>query len=167
MSKIKINPGLASIILVACIFSGWSTLLTVSVLMLLFCEIDEKVKSVMTKVISFLVAVTLISLGWSILSDGVDLIFSIITRFVAIINSYLDFTNQISLVKFNSYFVTPLTTLISIVGSIISFLVTASKFIFIFVILTNKKFKENFISKKINLVINKVIEYVNGLNQAN
>ena len=165
MSKIKLNTGLASIILVACLFSGWSTLLLVSVLMLLLCEIDEKVKTVMTRVISFFIAITLISLGWAILSDGVDLIFSIITKFVGIINSYLDFTKQISLFKFNNYFMTPLTSLISIIGSIISFLITASKFIFIFVILTNKKFKENFISKKVNLVVNKVNEYINNMNE--
>ena len=165
MSKMKINTGLASIILVASLFAGWQTVLLIAILMLLFCEINENVKSVMTKVLSFLVAITLISLGWSILSDGVDLIFSIITRFVGIINSYLDFTKQISFIKFNNYFATPLTSLISIVGSIISFLITASKFIFIFVILTNKKFKENFISKKVNLVINKVTDYINDLNE--
>jgi len=165
MSKIKINTGLASIILVAGLFSGWSTLLLVSVLMLLFCEMDEKVKDVMVKVITFLVAITLISLGWTVLTEGVNLIFSTITRFVGIINSYLDFTKQISLIKFNNYFATPLTSLITIAGSILSFLITASKFIFIFVILTNKKFKENFISKKLNLVVNKVVEYVNNLNE--
>ena len=35
-NKIKINPGLAGIILLACLFAGWQTLLLVVILMLLF-----------------------------------------------------------------------------------------------------------------------------------
>ena len=38
MNKFKISSGLAAVVLLVSLFAGWSTLLLVTVLMLLFCE---------------------------------------------------------------------------------------------------------------------------------
>lgn len=70
-NKIKINPGLASIVLVGAFFAGWQTLLTVIVFMFAFCEVDESAKNVAIKVVTFLVGITVVSVLWNILVDGV------------------------------------------------------------------------------------------------
>ena len=163
MSKVKLNPGLGAVILLACLFSGWQTLLIVSVLMLLFCEMDEKVRSMMTRVISFFVVITLISMGWAVITDVFDLLFSTIEKFVSILNCYSD--NPATLIKFNRYFVTPIETLLSLVGGIVSFGVTVSKFLFIIYVLVDKKANDNFISKKINMLISKVVNFIHPVNE--
>ena len=60
MNKLKINNSLAAIILVAALFAGWQTMLLVVLLMLIFCELDDKIKNLATTVIAFLVGLTLI-----------------------------------------------------------------------------------------------------------
>lgn len=162
MNKVKLNSGLGAMVLVACLFAGWQTLLIVSILMLLFCEMDEKISSIMTRVISFLIVITLISLGWSVITEVFDLLFSTIEKFVSLINCYAD--TPTTLIKFNRYFATPVETLISLVGSFVSFGITISKFIFIVFVLMGKQAKDNFISKKVKLFISKVSNFVNTTN---
>ena len=160
MNKIKLNPGLTSIILVASLFSGWSTLLIVSILILLFGEMDEKVKNIMIRTISFFVVITLISIGWSVVTGTFSLLISTIEDFVAIINSYS--SNPITLYKFTKYFVTPVNTLFDMIGNIISFGITVSKFLFVIFVIVNKKSKDNFITKKVNGLISKVVTFINA-----
>ena len=47
MNKLKINNGLAAIILLASLFAGWQTLLLAVILMLIFCEVNDKVRNLM------------------------------------------------------------------------------------------------------------------------
>ena len=74
MNKLKINNSLAAIILVASLFAGWQTMLLVVLLMLIFCELDDKIKNLATTVIAFLVGLTLISILWALIYDGVNLL---------------------------------------------------------------------------------------------
>ena len=97
MNKLKINNGLAAIILLASLFAGWQTLLLAVILMLIFCEVNDKVRNLMVNVIAFLVGLTLISFAWSIISDGISLVFKGIESIVNVINSYLSYTNLISI----------------------------------------------------------------------
>ena len=163
MSKVKLNPGLGALILLASIFSGWSTLLIVSVLMLLFCEMDDKTKYIMTRVISFFVVITLISMGWNIITEVFTLLFSTIEKFITIVNCYSDIPT--TLFKFTRYFVTPIQTLLSMIGGIVSFGITVSKFAFIVYVLIDKKVKENFIAKKVNMLISKVVCFIDKVNE--
>lgn len=163
MSRVKLNSGLGAIILLACLFSGWSTLLIVSVLMLLFCEMDDKVKNIMTRVISFFVVITLISMGWAVIVEVFDLLFSTIEKFFTIINCYSD--SPATLFKFTKYFVTPIETLLSLIGGVVSFGITVSKFAFIIYVLIDKNCKENFITKKVNMFISKVVGFINNVNE--
>ena len=76
MGKLKINSGLISLILVACLFMGWTTMLTVAALILIFCEIDDKVKNVFVRVLSFLIAITLFNLLWDLITGAINLVIS-------------------------------------------------------------------------------------------
>lgn len=162
MSRIKLNNGLAALIFVACLFSGWSTLLIVTILALLFCEIDDKVKNIIIKVIAFYAGYTLISMGWDLISSGIGLIFDAIEKFVAVINSYLDPIDYISLTKLNSYLFNPIEIVVGLLGQVISYLLTFAKFAFIITILTGKVIKQTPISKKIDEYVSKVVNFINN-----
>ena len=163
MSKIKLNPGLASIILLACLFSGWSTLLTVSVLMLLFCEVDDKIKGIAVKVIAFYAGITLVSMAWGLIYDGVDLIVNSIDKLIATINCYLEYPNLIDITKLKLYLISPVQNLLSIADGAIAYLLVFAKFGFIIATLGNKAVKENIVVKKINEFVAKVVNYINSI----
>lgn len=165
-NKIKISSGLASIILLACIFSGWETLLIVTVLMLLFCETDKNVKDIAIKVISFCVALNLVSYGWDLISDGVNLIINSIDDIVDLINSYLNYGSQISIAKLQSYLLSPIAKLLNIANDVVAYLILFAKFSFIIAVLGNKQLKENIIVSKINNYITKVVNFINTFDYA-
>ena len=160
MSKLKINSGLASVILLACLFSGWATFLTVVILMLIFCEISDSVKQVLIRVITFYFGITLLSMAWGLLVDGVNLVIDSFNVFIGIINSYL--TDPISVYKLEAYLLTPIAKVVSLADGIISYLLVFIKFSFILAVLGNKKLKDNFIVIKLNIFVDKVVSFVNS-----
>lgn len=160
MSKLKINSGLASVILLACLFSGWATFLTVVILMLIFCEISDSVKQVLIRVITFYFGITLLSMAWGLLVDGVNLVIDSFNDFIGIINSYL--TDPISVYKLEAYLLTPIAKAVSLADGIISYLLVFIKFSFILAVLGNKKLKDNFIVIKLNIFVDKVVSFVNS-----
>ena len=160
MSKLKINSGLASVILLACLFSGWATFLTVVILMLIFCEISDSVKQVLIRVITFYFGITLLSMAWGLLVDGVNLVIDSFNDFIGIINSYL--TDPISVYKLEAYLLTPIAKVVSLADGIISYLFVFIKFSFILAVLGNKKLKDNFIVIKLNIFVDKVVSFVNS-----
>ena len=150
MNKLKINNGLAAIILLASLFAGWQTLLLAVILMLIFCEVNDKVRNLMVNVIAFLVGLTLISFAWSIISDGVSLVFKGIESIVNVINSYLSYGNQINIATLQTKFMSPVTTIISFLDSGVDYLLMLTKFLFVVSTLTGYAMKENPFSKKVS-----------------
>lgn len=163
MNKYKINPGLAAVLLVASLFAGWGTLLLVALLMLIFCEFDEKTKGIMVRVVSFLVGLSLVSLAWDLIYDGIHLIVDSLDNLIATINSYLDYSNQINILKLEQYLINPATNILSILNSIVNYLLTFAKFGFILAIVAGKPMKGNIITNKINEFVNKVINFINSI----
>lgn len=161
MTRIKLNSGLASIILLASLFAGWGTLLTVVVLMFLFCDADEKVNGVAIKVITFYAGVSLFTMAWGLIVDGVDLIIASFNSLVGVINGYLE--SPIDLTKLKLYLLNPISSIVNILDGIVLYLVTFAKFSFIVAVLANKELKENIIVKKINEFVTKVVQYVESL----
>ena len=159
MSKFKISSGLAAVVLLVSLFAGWSTLLLVTVLMLLFCEISEEVKKVMISVITFFAALTLFSMAWGIVVDGVSLVVNSLKSLIGIINTYL--SNPINIFKLETNVIHPVTTLVDLADNIVSYLVVLAKFGFVIAILSNRPMKENFVVKKINGYISKFVNYIN------
>lgn len=156
-NKLKINTGLASIILVASLFAGWQTMLIVTILMFLFCEVDERVKQVATSVITFYVGYTIVSTGWTIIMNVADLIVSTINNFVAyIVKTFELYDFDISILM------TPLGIIIKVLDNGVSILLSIVKLGFVIGILTGKPSSSNPLSSKINEYVNKAINYVNG-----
>jgi len=162
MGKLKINSGLLSLVLVACLFSGWGTMLTVAVLILVFCEMDERVKNVFVRVLSFFAAITLFTLLWDLITGGVNLAINSIEDLIELINSYLSYDKAITLGKLDSYVFIPVQKAISIADSVISYILMFVEFSFIVSIFLNKPGKPNFIIKKIEEYINSAINFVNS-----
>lgn len=167
MSRVKIKSGLASLIIVASMFAGWQTLLIVCALMLLFCEIEDSVKNVMVKVITFTAGVALFSLAWGLIVDGIELITKSLTDLIGVINGYLEYDSKINISKFENYLLNPVNSLASIADNIVNYLITFVRFGFIFGILTGKLQKPNFISNKINEFIDKFTNYTNNADSDN
>lgn len=165
MNRVKISSGLAAIVLLASLFSGWTILLTVTILMLLFCEMNENIKKIMTKIITFYVGLSVINLAWDLIVDGVTLITTSLTRIVSVINSYI--TDPISIYKLEQYLLTPINNIISILDGIVVYLLLFSKFMFIIAVLGNKPMKENFLIKKINEFVSKTINFINSFEITN
>jgi len=164
MSKVKLNSGLAAIILLASLFSGWQTLLIVTALMFIFCDIDDKVKNVAIKVITFYVGLYLVSLCWDLINDGVDFIISAVGNLVSTINCYLDYDKLIDISKLNTYLFNPISYIMKILDGAVSWLIIFAKVTFIICVLSNKQMKENVIVKKINEFVTKAVNYVQSFN---
>lgn len=164
MNKVKINSGLVCLILVAAIFPGWSTLLTVSILVLIFADIDETSKNTLTRVIAFYIGVALVALAWDIIYDGIDIGLKSIDKLVDTINSYLDYGDKIDISKFSAYLLHPISNLATVANYIVDYLLIIAKFGFIVAMLTGKKMKDNMIVTKINGYLDKAINYVNSMN---
>ena len=166
MGKVKINNNLAALMLVASIFAGWGTLMIVTILMIIFCDLNDKIKPLIIKVVSFMAGTTLILLGWDLVSNGIDLIFKLFNNIISIINSYLSYSNKIDLVEFQGKFVVPVTTVVASIGSIIKYLVTFSKFGFIIAIISGKAMKENAWTKKVNQYVSKFTNFANSFDES-
>lgn len=167
MGKVKVNSGLASVIVLASLFAGWQTLLIVVALLLLFCDMDEKVKGIIIKVVSFYAALALVSLGWGLITDLVDLIIESLDKLIAVVNGYLDYANRIDITKLSVYVLNPVSSLVDIADGIISYLLVFAKFAFIIAVLGNKQVKENPIIKKINEFVEKVVAFINNIEVGN
>ena len=166
MGKVKINNNLAALMLVVFIFAGWGTLMIVTILMIIFCDLNDKIKPLIIKVVSFMAGITLILLGWDLVSNGIDLIFKLFNNIISIINSYLSYSNKIDLVEFQGKFVVPVTTVVASIGSIIKYLVTFSKFGFIIAIISGKAMKENAWTKKVNQYVSKFTNFANSFDES-
>lgn len=163
MSKGKVSTGIAAIMLIAGLFSGWQVLLLVTILLFAFCEVDDNVKNIAVKVITFYIGLTLVITAWGLIVDGIDLVFKSFDKIVATINSYLEYSNQINLDKLESYVITPASNILKIADDIASYLFVFVKFGFIISIFTGKNQKDNMITNKINNYVNKVLTYINNL----
>ena len=161
MNKLKINSGLASILVLASLFAGWQTLLLVVLFILLFCEINDTIKGMVVKVVSFFVGLTLFSVLWGLITDVFPLVVSTFNKIIGIIGNYLDEPLDVS--KLNLYLFDPVDSIISIADSVVQYLLILVKFIFIISVLANKAMKDNFITKMINKYVDKVIRFVNGI----
>ena len=160
MNKVKVSTGLASLVLVASIFAGLGTMLTVIALLLLFCEVDN-VKGVIVRVLSFYLGLLLFQTLWGILVDGYGVVCSTIDGFVNVINSYLD--KPVTITKLHRYLLDPIKSILSICDNIVDFFVVIIKFGFVVSFLEGKVAKENFISKFVNKFVDKAVAFVNGI----
>lgn len=160
MNKVKVSTGLASILLVASIFAGLGTLLTVTALLLVFCEVDN-LKGVIVRVVTFYIGLMLFTTVWSIIVDGYNLVYSTIDNLVAVLNSYLD--KPVSIMKLHQYLLNPIKSILSICDSVVDFFVVIIKFTFVVSFLEGKVAKENFISKFVNKFVDKAVAFVNSI----
>lgn len=156
MSKLKIKPGLIGVLLLAGLFAGWEALLIVAVLILLFCEINENIKKIMVSVISFFIGITLVSLLWQIISDGIGVVIYAFNQFIEFLNYYL--TSTIDVSKLTNYVFSPIQNVISTLDEVIAYLLIIAKFCFVIGTLAKKTINIPVISK----YVNKVLNYINA-----
>ncbi len=159
MDKVKINSGLASIMIVASIFAGWQTLLLVVLLMFLFCDVEDKVKDVAIRVITFYVGYYIVSLGWDVIVNCANLVLRAINSFVTTFNSYVDSVDYLIATKITA----PISLVIDIASGVVSIMFILVRIGFVISVLTNKPASQNTLVKKINEYVAKALNYVNGV----
>ena len=145
--------------MLASLFAGWDTLLLVTILILFFCEMNNNLKNVMIRIITFYFGLTLFNVVWGLIVDGINLIPSLINQLISLINNYL--SEPINPYKLELYLFKPILEVVSIANTIVDYLLTFIKFSFIVSVLANKPIKENFIVNKINNFVRKCINFIN------
>ena len=161
MNKIKISSGLASVMLVACLFAGWQTLLLVTLLMFVFADVEDKVKGTAIKVIAFYVALILVSTGWDLIVSGYGVVYSSITDLVMLINNW--FNASLDLSGLYQYALTPINSLLDIADTLVGYAFSLIKFFFILAVLGNKPMKQLPLVKTVNDFVAKVVTYINSI----
>lgn len=160
MSKLKIKSGLIGVLLLAGLLAGWETMLIVAVLILLFCEINENIKKIMISVISFFIGITLVSLLWQIISEGIGVVIYVFNKFIEFLNYYL--TNPINISKLTNYVFSPIQNVVSTFDEVIKYLLIIAKFCFVIGTLAKKTINIPIISK----YVDKALNYVNATDSA-
>ncbi len=161
MNRIKVNNGMAAAIILMSMFAGWQTLLLAIVIMLVLCETDDKFKGIAIRVVAFMAGITLVGYAWDIIYQGIQLAFSGLNTLISTLNYYLD--SPISIIKLNQYLIDPVTGILKFLDSGVTYLLMLAKFGFVVATLSGKAVKENFIIKKINEYVSKVVSYVNNV----
>ncbi len=161
MNKVKISNGLAATMILLSMFAGWQTLLIVTVLLLIFCDCDDKLKGITVRVIAFMAALTLIGYAWDILYQGIQLGINGLNTVIGTINYYLE--DPINISKLNQYLISPVSGLLSFANSAVSYLIMFTKFGFVIATLAGKAVKDNFFVSKINGYVSKVVNYVSSV----
>lgn len=164
MNKIKINSGLACLILSVSLFVGFETLLLVSILMLLFCECDDSVKINMSKFITFMAGIAIFKLSWTVGSNGISLGTTTINNLIQIFNSYM--TRPLDTIKLQAYLLNPIDNILEVLDNFVNYFVLLVKFYFIISIIRNKPLKNNFIFDKVYSYVNSFQNYVNSFNNS-
>ena len=158
MGKVKINPGLAAVILVVAFLGGVTTLATVAILLFLFCEVDEKVQKVAVKLLTFIIALTLITLIWNLIYGGVNQVLSLLK---GLINTYAEYPASSTVTKVFA----PLEFILSVADEVVDILITVAKIAFVFAVLAGKERNgQSYISKKIDEYVNKALGFINNVN---
>lgn len=161
MTKIKFNTGLGCVMLIATMFMGWKELLLFTLFLFVFCEPDERLKGVATRVITFYLAFRLTSYAWNLIYDAIHIGFSYIDDIFKLISVYTRV--PISANKF----VAPFTTVLSMLDTAVSYLFTLAEFGFACAVLFNKSEVSTPVLGKINEFVNKILTYINNCNGVN
>ena len=165
MNKVKMSSGVAAIALLAGMLVSWQSLLLVTILMLLFCEMTDNIKNTMVRVVTFAVALVLVKIGWDLIVSGVDLVINSFNKLIDLINNYL--TEPINTYKLNQNLLGPVSDVVSICDDIVGYLLMFAEFAFAMAVLGNKAMKENFVIRKINEFVTKCVNYVNSFEMVN
>lgn len=163
MTKVKINSGLAAIMIIGGFIAGWQTMLLICAFLLLFAEIDEKVKDIMVKMITF-------AIGFYLLRTVVDLVFygiddigiTTLNDLNKIINEVIAKVDVTKVGVFAKYFINPLNDIVLIAKKIVNLLINVAEFAFIVAVISNKPISQGGIMGKVNAYVKEAVNFVNG-----
>ena len=156
-NKVKIEAGLASILLVLGFLLGGMSFALVIMFLLVFCELDQNTKTNASKIITFAVGITLFSMIWNIIFSGSDIIIDFIESTVNLINSLvedadLDVSKIVAVANY----------VLTYADRAVEFLITVTKFAFVIALFSGKPIFSNPVTNKINEYVNKAINYLNN-----
>lgn len=142
MKSFKVNENLLGLLLVGAMFAGWEYLIVVTAFSLVFCDISEKFKDLVVKVLAVFIAISLILLLWDLVLEGKEVIFGGLRSFFELLVSWG--VDSDLLYNFDKYFMNIINFIFNIAGDVLVFIVLAIKVRFIFSVLNNKEMSSVF-----------------------
>ncbi len=136
MKKIKVNENILALLMFGSIFAGWPYLVATTAFIWAFCEAGKSLQNLTIKVVSVFGALAIITLGWELIVQGVDMTMGGLNRFFNMLVSWGVSADLVT--NATRYAFTPINLLVEIFGSILTFLVLLAKLKFIVSILANK-----------------------------
>jgi hypothetical protein len=160
MNKIKVNSGIVSLLLLAGLFAGWEAMLIISMLLFLFCDADEQTKGVAVRVLTFFVGITLLSAAWNLITGGIDVVMDAIKSLFNTINLFKEPMDYINISKFTG----TVDNIAGVASSVVTYLITLTKFLFVIALLSGRPAKNTPIASFLNNYISQAINFINGIN---
>ncbi len=155
MKSFKVNENLLGLLLVGAMFAGWEYLIVVTAFAFVFCEISEKFKDLVVKVLAVFIALSLTVLLWDLILEGKEVVFGGLREFFKLLVSW-GVTDEL-LYNFDKYFMNLINFVLDVASNIVRFVVLAVKVRFILSVLSNKEMKSVF--SPVQSFINKSLDF--------
>lgn len=156
MDKIKVNPKIVALLLLGGLFAGWEYMLLVSAFALIFCSHDDGIKSLMIKVLVLMASLALFGKLWGLVESGYALGVDGIKGLFTILGSI---NPSITLpLWLTRYILTPVGTVIDLLGSAVSFVILLAQFNFVLATIMGKSMPKPF--SKIDEYMTKFADFV-------
>lgn len=159
MLKIKKQNGLISIIILSSIFFNYLPII-ICLAILIFCEIDEKLNNILTRILSFYITYLIIYFSWNLIIIGINTLNDFILNTINFISTLIDI-NILKEINYESNIYIQIKQLSNIINNIIIMVLEILKITYVINILNNKLPKNKFINNQIN----KKINFINSLNK--
>lgn len=151
MKKIKVSANVLSMLVLVSLFIDWKWMLLVTVFIWCFCESGQAIKNLIIRALAVYAGCLLFGWFWNIIEagyglgvEGINGLFSILTNFGADMGE--------AVININKYVLNPANTIVTLLGSVVSFLITLAKFKFIVSVVTNRP---------LTGIFGKIQEYIN------
>lgn len=162
MKKFNVNANLLALLMLISLFAGWEYMIIVTAFIWVFCEASKNLKDLTIRAIAVYAGCYLFNVLWILITDVYDIAIDGLNTLLSIIGNFGAESAEFSLkfleftTKLNSYFLTPLDSVVGIVGSLVTLLILFIKFKFIVSTLSNKPITGifGFVQKYINSVLN-------------
>ena len=158
MKKFKLNSNLLALLVIISLFSGWEYMIIVTAFIWCFCESSQNLKNLTISAIAVYGGCYLFSVLWGLIYSGFDIGVDALKGFFEIIGSY---STSVSMpVEITEYIINPLTVIMDLLQTIVTFIIILVKFKFVVSIITNRPMSGVF--SKIQQYINYFVNFANS-----
>lgn len=150
-----LEPKILIILIAAGVFAGWEYLLLLTVAVYLLSD-SVSSKQLLIKTLVFMASILLVSYGWQIIKEVLELGIGCLKDFVNYLVTIEVLDDVDVLTSMNNFVFTPFTSLVNLLSSVISIVILVAKFCYVAILLSFAK--KGFIFSKIDAFTTKIYE---------